>query len=571
MKEPLTITTERVDDMPLLLGHMRQMGLAEQLDQHFPRHGNWQGLSLGQVIEVWLAHVLSQADHRMNQVQPWVEHRQQGLQQCTQAAVQASDVSDDRLAAILRSMSHVARWQSFEQELSRQLLRVYDLQSRCVRLDSTSVSSYGTVTEDGLLQLDHSKDHRPDLPQLKIMLATLDPLGMPLATEIVSGERADDPLYLPIITRVQHTLGRHGLLYVGDSKMGALQTRASLHAAGDYYLCPLSAVSMPADQLAQAVKTAQARAQPLQEVERWQADGTVEQIAHGYEQQVEVSAEVDGKTITWTERQLLVCSLAYRQSAQSRFQVRLQRAQQALAELGVARRGKARLTERPQVEQAVNEILARFGVKELLTVQIQETVTEQSVRAYGNRQATVRTSRQFCVSSVLVTEQVEQALALLGWRVYVTNQPEAQLSLPQAVLAYRDEYRVERAFGRLKGAPLTLAPMYVQRDDHATGLVRLLSVALRVLTLLEGVVRRELDKIESCLSGLYAGQPKRVTAHPTAELLLQAFDELTLTVVVLNPSQTVRHLTALSSLQLRIVALLGLSAQIYTQLETDSS
>jgi len=54
-------------------------------------------------------------------------------------------------------------------------------------------------------------------------------------------------------------------------------------------------------------------------------------------------------------------------------------------------------------------------------------------------------------------------------------------------------------------------------------------------------------------------------------LLLQAFDELTLTVVVLNPSQTVRHLTALSSLQLRIVALLGLSAQIYTQLETDSS
>lgn len=105
----------------------------------------------------------------------------------------------------------------------------------------------------------------------------------------------------------------------------------------------------------------------------------------------------------------------------------------------------------------------------------------------------------------------------------------------------------------------------------ATGLVRLLSVALRVLTLLEGVVRRELDKIESCLSGLYAGQPKRVTAHPTAELLLQAFDELTLTVVVLNPSQTVRHLTALSSLQLRIVALLGLSAQIYTQLETDSS
>lgn len=45
----------------------------------------------------------------------------------------------------------------------------------------------------GLLQLGHSKDHRPDLRQLKLALASLDPLGMPLATEVLSGEQADDP------------------------------------------------------------------------------------------------------------------------------------------------------------------------------------------------------------------------------------------------------------------------------------------------------------------------------------------------------------------------------------------
>ena len=70
-----------------------------------------------------------------------------------------------------------------------------------MRLDSTTASSYGAVNEDGLLQLGHSKDHQPDLGQLKVMLATLDPLGMPLATEVLSGERADDPLYLPAITQ----------------------------------------------------------------------------------------------------------------------------------------------------------------------------------------------------------------------------------------------------------------------------------------------------------------------------------------------------------------------------------
>jgi transposase len=85
----------------------------------------------------------------------------------------------------------------------------------------------------------------------------------------------------------------------------------------------------------------------------------------------------------------------------------------------------------------------------------------------------------------------EAAVRRLGWRIYSPNQPVEQLSLEQAVLAYRSAYLVERSLGRRKGRPLSLTPMYVQRDDHATGLMRLLSMALRVLTLVEFVVRRQ--------------------------------------------------------------------------------
>ena len=93
------------------------------------------------------------------------------------------------------------------------------------------------------------------------------------------------------------------------------------------------------------------------------------------------------------------------------------------------------------------------------------------------------------------------------------------------MLAYRSEYQVERSLGRLKGRPLSLRPMYVQRDDHATGLIRLLSIALRVLTLLEFVVRRRLTAEGTKLHGLYAGNAQRETARPTAERLLEAFDQ----------------------------------------------
>src|SRR5438067_636419 len=362
MKEAVSMTTERVDDIPLLLAHMHRMGLAGLLDSHFPTHGNWQGLSLGRVIMVWLAHVLSEGDHRMNHVQAWVEHRQEMLDRCLQESVAGRDLNDDRLGEVLHALSDDEQWRAFEHALSGQLLRVYDLDASCVRLDTTTASSYASVTEAGLLQFGHSKDHRPDLPQLKIMLASLDPLGMPLASEVLSGEHADDPLYLPVIGRVQACLGRHGLLYVGDCKMAALQTRAQVHASQDYYLCPLSAVIMSPEEVAQALRAAQASGKSLLAVERAGTDGRPERIAEGYEQAVPLSAQVDGQTISWTERRFLVRSLAVAKAIEQALQRRLVGAQSALAQLLVPRRGKPRLTERAQVEQAVAALLATARV-----------------------------------------------------------------------------------------------------------------------------------------------------------------------------------------------------------------
>ncbi len=129
---------------------------------------------------------------------------------------------------------------------------------------------------------------------------------------------------------------------------------------------------------------------------------------------------------------------------------------------------------------------------------------------------------------------------------------------------------VERNFDRLKGHPLSLSPMYVERDDHPTGLVRLLSIALRVLNLMEFMVRPQLAQEGATLAGLYAGHPKRTTTHPTTERLLEAFQEITL-ILVIEPQQTRRHLTALSPLKPRVLALLEFASTIYTILCEDSS
>src|SRR5256886_10568146 len=116
-----------------------------------------------------------------------------------------------------------------------------------VRIDTTTAAAY--VTPEGLFQLGHSKDHRPDLPQVKIAMAVLDPLGLPLTMTVVAGHTADDPLYLPEIAKVRQSAQVTGLTYVGDCKMAALGTRAELVAHQDYYVCPRSAKQMPEAEL----------------------------------------------------------------------------------------------------------------------------------------------------------------------------------------------------------------------------------------------------------------------------------------------------------------------------------
>jgi transposase len=203
MNKPTILKTERVDDRPLLLAQLERMGVQELIDQHFPTHGNWQGLNLGQVAIVWLSHILSQADHRMNQVQSWAEQRIESLGILVGQEVRGLDLRDDRLESVVFNLSKDESWNSFEQDLSQRQLQVYDLKPERVRLDSTSVSGFWDKKKEGLFRYGHSKDHRPDLPQMKLMMATLDSLGVPIASEIVAGNSADDPLYQPAIAQVR--------------------------------------------------------------------------------------------------------------------------------------------------------------------------------------------------------------------------------------------------------------------------------------------------------------------------------------------------------------------------------
>src|SRR5215813_5867 len=67
----LELTHERVDDVPLLLGFLIKLRFPEILDRHLPPHPLHQGLSNGWLLSVWIAYILSRADHRKSPVEAW--------------------------------------------------------------------------------------------------------------------------------------------------------------------------------------------------------------------------------------------------------------------------------------------------------------------------------------------------------------------------------------------------------------------------------------------------------------------------------------------------------------------
>jgi len=548
------------------------MGIPEVLDNVICPHGNRQGISIGWLATGWMSYILSEADHRMSEVESWAAKQTGTLTRLLRGLVGEKDFADDRLADVLRWLSDDQCWADIEAQLGPRLIRVYDLERSPIRLDSTTVAVYHDAEGNTLFRHGHSKDHRPDLAQLKVMLATLDPMGMPLATLVVAGNESDDGLYVPVIKRARPVVGQGGRLYIGDAKMGALATRAFVQAGGDYYLTPLARVGKVPELLLSLLKPVWTKKQRVDRIyapsENGSSDseGKPELLALGYEVTREQEAQVEGKTVTWQERVLVVYSSSMARRARRGLAERLDRAEQALLALTPPPgRGKRQWADLEALQKAAQVILQKHRVEGLLEAHYKREVKRRTIRKYRDRPARTEEQVRYVVQVTRDRRAMHLTRRLMGWRLYVTNAPAETFSLAEAVWAYRGAPRIERDFRRLKGHPLGIRPLYVRRQDHAKGLVRLLSLALRVLTVVEHVVRRQLQVSGETLSGLYAGNPKRQTARPTTERLLKAFQGITLTVVQL-PEQVIRHVTPLSELQRRILSLLGLPVSIYDNL-----
>ncbi len=277
-------------------------------------------------------------------------------------------------------------------------------------------------------------------------------------------------------------------------------------------------------------------------------------VAEGYEFERRCGLE-EGEA-EWTERVLVVRSPAHAERQAAGLEKRLATAEHKLAALTPARgRGKRQITEEATLVAAIAKVLKEQQVEGLLQVEWEQQIerhTHYVGRGRGSATRQQRVTEHIRYHLTRITRQEGPIAALtqrFGWKAFVTNAPPERLSLRDAILCYRHEYRIERIFNRLKSR-VHIAPLFVKLNDQIEGLTYLLTLGVRVLTVMEFVLRRSLQNDHATLPGLHPENKTKMTDTPTAERILQAFADVSLTIIKQAAGEEIlRRLTPLSGVQ----------------------
>jgi transposase len=579
MNQTPKLTTYRLDDLPLVLGLLMQMKLPEIFDRQIGDHGLHPGLSGGWMITIWLAFIITQGDHTKYKVETWVARHQEVIAQCTNQVIVPKEFNDNRLSSLLTRLSKDKLWECFEAALFEHQVEVYEICPASIgdlvsaHVDSTTACGYHTPTEKGIMQHGHSKDHRPDLAQLKLMTVAIHPHGYWAATDVVAGQTADDGLYLPIISRAREMIGHTGVLYAGDKKMSAISTRAGIARAEDYYLTLAHLSGETAKAFPGWVEAALTGQQPTVEL----TNEAGEKIGCGYEFsrkcRIELPTGPNGalEEFTWTERVLVNRSELLLKSQAAWLAKRLSRGIEQLRALMPGHR-RRQYRDEESLQEAVNQVIKKHRLDGLVEVQWQ--VEERCEMRYigRGRGGANRPQKEVVTRRVQITSVKRKKAAIaahckrLGWQALLTNGPDS-ISLNECVNHYRKNWRGERGYHQFKSDPVGIDPIYVRTDDQIKGLTRLLTLAGRAADIFEWQVERGLKNEEKTMKGLYAGQPQQATATPTAVAMLKAIsrEEITLTEIKFD-GQTIWHLTPLPELLVDVLGYLHLPETLYTGL-----
>jgi transposase len=356
---------------------------------------------------------------------------------------------------------------------------------------------------------------------------------------------------------------KSGNLFVGDSKFGSIGNRGYVVQNEDYYLMPLSLIQLSKTEREELIKESIV-GEYKQVLKKKQEEEIL--IAEGFEVKQALESIIDETSYKWEERRLFVRSVNYAKSQKSALDRRLNKAHRSLLDLGDSKQGKRVPKTRIDYLGRIANILKTNRVEGLIGFDIKENQTTKIIRAYGKYPEREVTESDFSLDCWLKEEEIEERKLYLGWQVYATNTSIDLLSFEQCVWKYRQQSNIESRFDDLRNKMAPLLPVFLQKDNRIEGLVNILLLALKICSTMEYVIAKALQDQNEKLCGVYEGNPKRGTVRPSAKRLLKAFEGISISLIFIDKQFQFALMTKLETVQLKILKLLGIKTEIYTDL-----
>jgi len=460
--------------------------------------------------------------------------------------LESKQLSDDYLESLLDRFSKDENWSAYEQAQNEELIRVYELPCKVGRLDATNVPCYKRVDE--LFKHGYTKQRRSDLTQIKVMLVSLDPLSMPLCSLVASGSDGDDPHYVPAIEQGQKSLPKEGMLYIGDSKMSKKSTRIFIAKSNNFYITPLSQKQYSKSVFNKMILELN------QETDKYIGvkDDKEQLIARVYEMEPTIQSEI-GTKFKFKERRIMVQSLALASKQINKFQNLINKTVEQIEERFEFRQGRKIFSTIEEAQDFVQKILAKYKVADFLDFELYQSKTKYKkiypIKCKLNKKK----------------QAIENYESCCGYRLYATNMSEEKFLAQEVVPYYRQQYRIEQNFHQLLNKITHLLPVYLKKTNRIIGLVRLLVLALKFVTISQQQVRKKLKKTKSYLQGLVPGNAGKKVYTPTYSLCLKIFRNINI-VQLIKEKKSNFMAEPLKQSQLKILELLDIPTTVYNQL-----
>ena len=512
---PFDLTTVRIAALPIVDRYLQRLRLDELLARHLPHEDARTTLAVSRTIGVVVRN-LALGREPLYAVGEWAARHEPGLLGLD--AGDADRLNDDRVGRALGKLFDADR-ATMLSELIVGAIAEFEVDCSQLHNDSTSITLHGAYTGASELargkavpmpKRGHSKDHRPDLKQLVLILTVSRDGAVPIVHRLVDGNITDDTTHIETWDTLVGIAGRAGFLYVADSKLCTGTQMRHIDAAGGRFVTILPRTRKEATELRSWLAadvptwTEAERRQPRRKADTddvWSTTPAPFPSAEGY-------------------RIVVVHSTSKQRRDESSRQNRLDRARHKLDELNTKLASpRARSTNLAHLTDTIDDMLAPLSVDRYLAYSVKPYVEERYRQEKRGRPGTDTryrklTKHRFRVSYTIDADTIRTDAASDGCFPLITN--DQTLTDTELLAAYRYQPNLEKRHHELKGV-MDATPVALHTTHRIDALFACQFIALLCRSLIERDLRTATQRTNTTLP-LYP-EGRNCPAPTTARLI----------------------------------------------------